>query len=95
MGLMAFQIRYRSVRVSDVCLQVTTHILGQPVGVGYEEAQGELVVGQVHGVEAIIDRGDALEGHLGQSPRQVQVGQHAVHVAGFDQYELAVVLGYV
>jgi len=38
-----------------------------------------------------VDHRDGLEGRLGQSPRHVQVGQHAFHVAVFDEDEIAVV----
>ena len=64
-------------------------------GVRYEEPEGELIVGDVHGVAPMIDHGDALEGHLGQSIGHVQIVQDAVHVLAFDQDEIAVILGAV
>ena len=70
-------------------------LAGQPFGVRDEEAEGELIVGDVDGVETSVDHRDALEGHLGQSPRHVQIVQDTVHVVGFDQDEIAVVLGAV
>ena len=71
------------------------HIAGQPFGVRDEEPEGELVVGQVYGVETSVGHGDALEGHLGQLVGHVQVVQDAVHVAGFQQDEIAVVFGAI
>ena len=52
--------------------------------VRYQEVEAELIVGQPNGVEAAVDQGDALEGHIRQSIGHVQVVQDAVHVAGFD-----------
>jgi hypothetical protein len=75
--------------------QMPPHIAGQPIGVRDQETQSELVVGEVHGVETSVDHGDALEGHLGKSIGHVQIVQDACRVAGFDQDEIAVVLGAV
>ena len=42
-------------------------------------------------MEAAVYHGDALEGHLGQAPRHVQVGQHTCRVAGLQEDQVAVV----
>ena len=69
-----------------------TQLAGQPRGVRYQEAESELVVGEVHSIEASIGHGDTLEGHLGQSIRYVQIVQDAVYVTGANQDEKTVIL---
>ena len=71
------------------------HILWQPVFIGHQDAQRKLIVGQIHGMETPVDHRDGLEGHLRQSPRHVQIGQHAVYVAGFQDGDIPVVLGAI
>ena len=74
---------------------MSSNITGQPLLVRDQEAESELVIGEVHGIEAPVDHGHALEGHLGQSIGHVQIVQDAVNVAGFHEDEPAVVLGAV
>jgi hypothetical protein len=47
------------------------------------------------GATPTVDHGDSLEGHIRQSPRHVQVRQHAVDVVGFQEDEIAVILGTI
>jgi hypothetical protein len=73
--------------------QMSPHVAGQPRFVRDQEVEAELIVRQPHSEEASVDHGDALEGHLGQSPGHVQIIQDACRVARFQEDEPAVVFG--
>ena len=92
-----FHIRYRERRSSQfkMRLQMQTYFDGQPLGVRDQEVEAELIVGQPNGEEATVDHGDALEGHLGQTVGHVQIVQDTVNVGGFDEDEIAIILGAV
>jgi hypothetical protein len=75
--------------------QMPSHIVGQPRFVRDQEVEAELIVGQPNGEEAPVDYGDDLEGRHGQSPGHVQIVQDTGDVAGFDQDQIAVILGAV
>ena len=65
--------------------QMPSHIAGQPRFIRDQEVEAELIVWQPNGEEASVDRGDDFEGHLGQSPRHVQIVQDTCRVAGFQE----------
>ena len=79
----------------QVRFQMSANIAGQPRFVRDQEVEAELIVGQPNGEEASVDHGYALEWHLRQPVWHVKIGQDAVDVAGFDQYEPAVIFGAV
>ena len=81
--------------VIENALQGFTQTAVHPRGVRDDEAHAVVVRAEIHGVVVTVTHRGAFPGNVRQTPRHVDVGEHPVGVARFDQDEVAVVFGGV